>query len=211
MTDAEFKRWWKHHTARFTGIRTWLGKFPETSGGETTRSDVTAAWRDVLRRVDYDDAIEATDRMYAGDETPPRGYDSHPAAVRAIAMKLHREVPNPVQRPKYVGGKETFRCVQCRDDGMVGIYHPETVEAARRPETFDPASICSAVVRCTCSIGSAKPDRLGSFFDAKRHCRAPEPCRMNDPEEIERLLAFAKGLGAVENLENYEPAFEEFA
>lgn len=152
MTAEEFRTWLRHHVTTFTGVGSWLASFPTTEGAQPTQAQVRATWFRVLEQTALDDAKDATDALFRGDEQFPHpGFDCHPATVRRLARGFARFRTPPEQAPSY-GREETFRCLQCRDQGLVLVLHPEVVRAARDDAArwLAVGSTYSAVVCCTC-------------------------------------------------------------
>src|ERR1035437_4114637 len=110
MTRDEFKEWFRHHSARFTGIRVWLDKM--TKGADApSEAEVLRAWYGTLCHVDLDAAKKASDAMHAGDGEveEPTGYDRHPRAIRKACGTARRQSSD--NAPRYdADGNQMFEC-----------------------------------------------------------------------------------------------------
>lgn len=157
MTHDEFREWFKHHVTSFTGVGSWLASFPTvTQGNQPTQAQVRMNWYRVLEHTDLADARAATDSLFRGDDQFPEksGFDCHPATVRKIAKRHSAFRVRPAANPNY-NREETYKCLQCRDVGLVHVWHPQIVREARRDrETWlAVGKVYSACVCCSCQSG----------------------------------------------------------
>lgn len=151
MTPDQFDLWFAKHVNCFTGINAWLTKLPKESDTGSSRQGVLAEWRRTLHRVEYEDAVAATEAMHDGSEEAPH-FDKHPGAVARIALRLHKSTP---PRPPFrIGETETFACLLCRDDGVFTCWHPDSMhKASPRNDQVLEMPLYSCAVACTCSAG----------------------------------------------------------
>lgn len=199
MLRSEFGEWLKYHTAAFTSVGSWLGKMPE-EGTESTpsRADVVERWFAALRSIDLVDAKAATDELFAGREAEPRGFDRHPAAVAAIAVQLRRRrAPRRDPEPRRIDGQAAYRCLLCRDTGVVDCWAPESMRAAHRAVKGDAEwtgdTIYAVAVACSCDAGDRFARNSEPRYDAKRWLKIEGS--IGESEEQQRLLNFMSDYG----------------
>lgn len=191
MTDEEFSRWLQHHQAAYPSLSDWLARVTRQTDGEatTTPEAIMACWANILADVPYDAAIAATDAMARGDEEEPRGYDRHPAAIRAMARRIAARRATMHTRPIRIDGQETYACPRCLDSGVVTIYHPRTIAAARRG-MLTPGTVYTAAAACSCQAGRRWDGYIGRY-DRAEHLvvPAPEPTGADSVRTIEAWAA----------------------
>ena len=137
--------------------------------------------------VDFADAKKATDLLASGEEAEPKGFDRHPAAVRAIARRFHQRHVD--DRPRYVDGQETVQCRRCQDSGFVTIWHHQAMEAAR-DGTLTGANSYKAAAACDCSAGDRHRD-IARFNPRTMLAYVP---RVSLEEERRDLVDFVKSI-----------------
>lgn len=216
MTREEFERWWMHHASRFTGLHSWMSKIPAA-----TRGAVMDAWAAALAGTDYEAALQASGRMFAGEEDKPVGYDEHPAAIVRIAAKL-RTAARQTMTPRTVDGQPTYRCLDCRDFGWVICWHPKTVKQARAGNLSPP--LYTTAVACHCEAGEShlkgmSPRDPGAVvrYDSAKWCKLDwiyegevpvVPPAVDRMEQQQLLCDRLECRGPAATCANYEPAFE---
>jgi len=128
MTRDEFLELQKFIFIRLPDIRAWLAKIPE--GDETL-----IGWFDILKHADFEYAKDAVRRLQSQVVPMPRGWSFLPATIRRIAAEIQqdRNPPQPL-RDRYVGGERVYRCLQCRDSGLVECWHPESLAHLARED-----------------------------------------------------------------------------
>jgi len=206
MTDSEFNEWFSCHASCFTGLHSWLRKFPATDAEakqrhQPTQERILQRWFRVLEDVDLADAKEATDRLHSGEEDEPKGFDKHPGAVRGIARKLRTGGASSGREegPRVVGGVEVVDCVTCQDWGRLWVWHPDDMGRALAGRLGPPYRSCH--VACTCRAGN-RYRRTHRLFDPKRDLpirRADEDGQWrtrdrDDPAEHEALRRFVEAI-----------------
>lgn len=189
MTRTEFTDWFSYHTARFTGVSSWLSKFPQQPRreGEPTQSSIVDAWFNTLRHTPLEDAKHGTDVLHSGDEQfPDKGFDCHPMAVRRAAIGASNERRASKTASRYLmAGEPTYRCWLCQDAGTRRIVHPVSIVSAREFMTVDgetllklfhrmenpkgSVDLMSAVVACVCEAGDRWLRFLVQRFDGAKH------------------------------------------
>lgn len=198
MTRDEFRAWWRHHAARFTGLRTWLERIPEVD-----RRDVLAAWFVALRWVALETAKEASERLFGDERAPP--YDRHPAAIRRIAAEIeHEQRASRRSRPCRADGVETVACTDCEDTGVVVCWHPLSVEAARRGEADLHGSPPRKTLAfaCRCRLGESFAAIGTARYDLVQHCRVEADPTL--PCEREHLIEWI-GEGSLSRAQEWRP------
>lgn len=203
MTWDEFRgEWLPAHCAAFTGIRTWLSR--TTKGADApSETQVLKGWYGVLREVDLEAALAASQRMHAGEVEEPKGFDRHPAAIRRACGVSRRSA---AVGPRFdADGNQTYACRDCCDEGWIRCWHPVSIKAAREERLGQPGTIYSNAVVCHCPAGNRHDGRREyPRFDRKRCLPLIDNC---DAKDQERLIDFVEGLKPT----NYDPAFAEFA
>lgn len=142
MTHAEFDEWFDHHCSRFTGVSSWLEKFPEFGTGATQRS-ILDGWYLAVSSLSLANAKWATDQMF-GHATKPRSFDDHPA--RIVELNRNAEVAKGASPSSTHAGPV---CDLCDGTGMAevatdGRFRMRDGSVNPKPYTF---------VACRCSVG----------------------------------------------------------
>lgn len=146
MTKTEFDQWFDHHCSRFTGIGSWLEKFPEIGSGATQKS-VLEAWYLAVSSLSLANAKWATDQMFAS-ANKPRSFDDHPARV----VELNRNAANG--KSDGSGSPRGDRRCVCEGTGMVEVANdrPNGVPMfCMRDQTPNPKPFVT--VACNCNMG----------------------------------------------------------
>lgn len=138
MTPDEFDQWLDHHAGMYPGVKRWLAK-PENEG-------VEAAWERLLSRTSLEAAKRASMELFEQDEQP-RGFGEHPRAVKRLAWELRPKQ----QVARKIDGQDTFRCLRCRDSGVVSVVNPATLRAVWRDHESHGVRWCA--VACDCEAG----------------------------------------------------------
>lgn len=203
MTHSEFHTWLAYHRAKFTGLGRWFATVTadhKRNDDAPSLDDVMTSWYRTLKPSSLEHAKEATDKL--GDhDTEPKGWDRHPMAIAGICRKLRGEGrgSSGEKKRRYVDGEEVYECLQCKDYGYVGVWHPNAMRAARDGEPVHATIIRTMStfewsVRCTCKAGVCLPSDIPVFnpktmlpFKGMPFDRSKEP---------EDLLAFVVGRGA---------------
>lgn len=212
MTENEFRqRWFPHHTAQFTGIIAWLGKFPAATSktGLPGQEDVLRAWYRQLASLDIDLAIAASDELAnSAEDFQPRSFDRHPAAVVAIAKRLGRDRAPQHEGPRYVDGHEVFRCSTCLDTGAVTVWHPQTIAAVKAGK-FEWRYAYECAVPCTCESTRGLGWMKCKPYDANTML-ATKPW-LPKVEQLAELTAFVAGLDERRLAAKQHREFDEFS
>lgn len=205
MTLSEFDQWLTYHRAKFTCLTQWFEKINKRHAQDDTEpsfDDTMTSWFRTLRRYDLADATRATDMM--GVDVPePAAYDrhKHPMVISEICRKLRgssQQVAGERKR-RYIDGEEVFECLLCKDEGLVEIWTPYAMRAARdgQPvhETIMRTQSCfSWSVRCTCKAANQWPRDMPVFNPDTMLPYTGMP--FDRSEEPADLLEFVVGRGA---------------
>lgn len=208
MKYAQFEQWLKYHIASFPGMTGFLSKLkgaddPNRGEWEPTREDVIGAFYRALRDTELDDAKRATDRMKAGDEEEPRGFDRHPTEIAKIAARHRRSTEN---RPVYIDGQRTVGCKHCGDTGSVMVWSWKAARAARNGEPIPIDRSGTVTLRCPCEAGEHYRNSEGfGVFDPEKHMPIT-PCLQEDADEQDKLRESVARCKP----ENHESAFDQF-
>lgn len=100
------------------------------------------------------------------------------------ACEKHLPATDPEEAPRY-------KCLDCRDTGMVSVWHVTAMAAAKRG-TFDRkrhTSLCK--IRCRCFAGDRYP-AFSQTYNPDKWLRVENASRQ---EEIDRLHAYMKSYG----------------
>lgn len=112
MNAQEFETWMNEHAASFSSVKNHFDKLNDEG-----RRAGAKAWFAVLGGIDLDVARKATQALFTGKDRP-RFVDDHPSAVLEASKKIRTERK---EAGKYVDGQRTYRCVQCRDNGVITL------------------------------------------------------------------------------------------
>ncbi len=151
MSPDEFSEWLEYHQAAFPGVADWMRK--NTPKDATTEQRPAYHWRRALFDVDSLDAKRATDAMLSGYLEEPRGYSSHPKAIRRWCKTIGGGERREQNKPEYVDGERVYSCSLCEDRGTVPIMHPRTVGEAASGVEFGEIHWQTCVAACTCEKG----------------------------------------------------------
>jgi hypothetical protein len=191
VTHEQFLEWYAHHRSAFPGIDAWLGRIDRAAKSEADlrSADVLRGWRRVLADIELADAKRATDEMARGDIDEPRSFDGHAKAIRRSAKASRFERGKGPGRVVWFDGERSVRCSVCGDAGLVIVFHPKSMQAARQG-TLDRLSSYSCGVACTCEARARWPG-VEIEFDERTMCR----CEHHPTEDdCERLRAFFTGV-----------------
>ncbi len=197
MKPNEFKSWWSSHRAVFPEMNTWLGKVPRED-----QQGTVLAWQRAMEDISLEDAEAATQAMLRGDIKKPFQCSDHPAAIIGYARQLRNNRvghSEPIRR--WHDGEETYRCPICRDDGLLSVWHEESMFAsvgrggllsrlgkAPRPS----AMLVTMTVVCTCQAGDAYEQSHVMRYNERIHM-IPDR-RASAAEELDRLREFTEAL-----------------
>lgn len=190
MTEKDFFGWCKAHFTAFPSVEQGMEYAVSKENATISVNDILKSWREVLRYVPLDAALEATRQLQAGTEERPKLWEDHPAAVRRIANKLGRKM----QSKRYYDGTEAIDCLLCGDSGYVTVWHTvsmaqmESVVTGHLPKFEGPKASYSASTLCTCQRGQRIQANGQSVYDPDVWCRMQYGPRYQD--DIERLRAF---------------------
>lgn len=194
MNYDQFQQWLAHHSAKYSGLTKWIGLLP-------AREKTLQAWYYAMRDVDLDHAKQASDRIFAGVEPEPHGWDRHPSTIRAIALRLADEARDE-WRPAVVDGEQVYRCAVCLDQGYVSVWSPPAMDAARRGELRDflkqkwkPRTVA---VACKCTLGRSISAKCGvpGLTPVLLPAEMPTGCEKEQQRliaHVERLRPVARG------------------
>lgn len=136
--------------------------FPQTAEWMAGRRDVAAtrsAWQRALIDVELTDCRQATEAFLRGEEEPPKTPQDWPRFIRRVALRLAGQRRRDRDRHRHsFDGEETFGCLMCQDTGLVTVWHPKSMQAARDGKLAPEGNVprYSAVVRCGCPEGDKR-------------------------------------------------------
>jgi hypothetical protein len=157
MTDADFDLWTADTWRKFPAIAAWI---------RTTGGDLLCDWRDALAPCELSDLLAVNTRMLSGDDDGPGKFTSDwqglPAHVRrlAAAVRLRREIAEPLDRSTYEPQGPRYRCSDCRDSGRRFVAHPSMLAAWYRGDVGS-AKYRTAIVLCECQQSNPIRTRQG--------------------------------------------------
>ena len=140
MVEGEFNQWLEHHIEAYPGLAPWL---------EENESQ-TNFWMRTLISVEFEEAVAATDELYAA-EKQPMGYSAHPRAILAIVRRNRGSKEPDV---KYVDGERVFKCWRCEDSGYVSVLSPNTLKRLWKDKPNEGLRGCA--VLCNCETGNLR-------------------------------------------------------
>lgn len=79
-----------------------------------------------------------------------------------------------------------YRCPTCLDDGLVIVFHQQTINALR--ERIEPRTWYTKGTRCTCDAGTAKYSKVEPF-DELRMCRSDYHPSEADRESLREFVS----------------------
>jgi hypothetical protein len=207
MTYSEFTEWLRHHTAAFIGVATKIQALPTIArDGMPSRDEFAAAWYRTLRDVSLADARAATDKMAAMPEADlPKGFDRHPAKILQIVRGAVKSGGWRPYSPHRVDGQETYRCLACRDTGIVSVWSERSLAAAVDGTLGQPWTVYTVAVRCTCDSAYGR-GWMPDVYDPKQMLAHAIPLTTDD-EERARMALFVQSRKPA----NYHDEFSNFA
>jgi hypothetical protein len=194
MNKNEFKIWQGFHEARFPNWASWLANMDRPDSALSgRRGEVLAAMFESLADVSLADAKEATARLARGDEPEIDQLEQHARAVRTVARRLSSERIKVVLSAKRLTREPTYHCPRCFDEGLLTVWHPETVRFARSEEgaaalRAQSVTTYACAVACECRAGDGYAangwKRLNTFMLVL-------PDGLDRANRIEEMIAFA--------------------
>jgi hypothetical protein len=155
MDRDEFNGWLQKQQKAYPALADWFATLPDHKG-------TLQIWFDALKLVSKEHAEEATMRMIRGVEPLVRYTNWHdtPRFVSEHAECLKRE-SRPRKQWDLPESREvdTFRCVDCRDTGLIDVFHGRDVVAIRRG-TFNRKFVHRSARACVCGIGKSRYEGL---------------------------------------------------
>ena len=183
MNAHEFSDWFSFHSVRFTGVGSWLAKFPDekprSEAEPITKRAILKAWRGILADVSLDAATQASEALANGDESfSERGFDCHPRDVRRVAIGIRRSSGGSDRTQRYIGGERTYACPECLDTGAIVVALAKSLRAARDGDLFhkdhNPTGetpLYSGTAACSCEAGQQFAGWGCARFDEERMLR----------------------------------------
>lgn len=195
MNAVEFLNWQGFHAARFPLWGSFLRNLPKDAcEGQATQGDVLAAMAETLADVSLADAKEATRRLARGDEFDVDKFDQHPKVVRAIARRISSDRLKVTLQGRKPPREPRFTCKMCWDEGVVTVWHPETVRDCRTLEGCEAIlaskkTAYTCVVACgACQLGADKVTHGYRRFDDRM---LVVPDGLNRQQRLQELVEFA--------------------
>ncbi len=192
MTNDEFQRWFAHHRTCYPRIDAWLGRLK----GEYDSKAVLRNWYKALQDVDLEDAMTATDAMFRGDFAEPREWDQHPSTIRKSAkgFAANRRTTTFESKPRFINGEPVYHCRDCLDQGLLTVWHPQSIKAMRDGTFGGTFTEYTCAVRCTCDAAN-KYRWIPHVFDDRK--MVPSAYRPSD-EDRQALADFVNAVPAVQ-------------
>lgn len=141
MEANEFNTWLQGHTARFTGLRSYL----EQDAGDTKIAD---DWFDELRQFTIEDLKYATRQCLLADEKV--WPDRQLKAIKGYAESKARDRRYVEAAPENF--QNSYRCIKCRDAGTRRLLAVDRNECERLSEVTR-AHLIDCVAACQCKAG----------------------------------------------------------
>ena len=145
MNATDFETWLDYHGELFPSLSSWLEN--------RIAKGVVRGWKKAMARTDLADAKQSSDNMLAGDIRRPFLEEEHAAAIIKESRRLKTERLRDVPRKFTPGGKESYRCLECRDEGVRHVWHWRSLKAVQEGKLGNPFTLYSAVVACECQAG----------------------------------------------------------
>ncbi len=153
MTRDEFDNWLDGvHAGCFPGVAGWLRKMDASE-----RAAVLAEWFNVLRFHPLPECEQASRELW-NQESEPKGFGKHPIIIsRMLRKKKHEREHAAAKKERWqppVDGEPTYKCLECRDEGIVQCFHPKTVDELKRALDGDHIMPCTVGRACGCDAGN---------------------------------------------------------
>lgn len=134
MEPREFSEWLAYHGAAYP-------HWEQQIAALKNPSQTLAVWRKAFLDVTYEACKQATDEMITGAlGKRPYEIQDHVALICSRA----KEIDAAAKRHTYkFHDPESYRCLQCRDDGIVLVLDPRSIGG----------DSCRAAVWCSCDSG----------------------------------------------------------
>ncbi len=141
-----FSEWLKYHQSIFPNVGKWIADLADP------RAQVES-WKKVLSGCDFDNCVEASNLIKAGEFDKPMAHEDWPKEIRKISriVASEKRLLATTTPRKVISGHITHSCRDCLDEGMVLVVHLDSYEVARR-DGLD-AILKSMIVPCNCSHG----------------------------------------------------------
>jgi hypothetical protein len=145
MNNDQFNEWLMYHGRLFSNFDEWVAK---------QHDDLIRLWRRSLSNADFEICKQISEDMATGRVEQPAGYGKHINIV--VREEWGRRRSSSAGQQRYVEGQRVYDCSDCRDFGVVLIYHPDFLGAiSGRELTLEQAErlihVCNA--SCPCAAG----------------------------------------------------------
>ena len=154
MTNIDYGDWIKYHLAAFPALDKWLASTDESPDTIRMRN---RHWAKALAAISVEEAKRVTDQLVTGEIESPRGWSAHPTVIRkqvSINRRANREYILDKIRPQPIDNEDTFSCFQCRDSGLIDVWHVKSMKAMREGRFGEHQTDYRCVVRCECEVGN---------------------------------------------------------
>ena len=200
MNNAEFQIWWDHATVVIPSLADWAAKIRKHP--EKNFDKIIGFWSITLNRVDLTAAKDAIEKL-AQNDMPKynRDFDSIPFRVKSMLSETLTMSPSS----RFIGGSETVKCLECKDEGFLSVWHHVSVVAMRKGE-FDPKRHQrTSAVRCTCEAGHLKSKNI-TMSNPSQHCVAED----TRDEGVEALRSFCNPHSRAKTLAGFDKGLAGF-
>lgn len=153
MTGKEWDEWFADFAARFPAATGWI--FGGKSDPEIRAIKLT--WVEVMKGLDKQDVLAVSRKVQSGELEQWASNDKIPAF---FAHHGRMERINRNARPETEDWRRnSYKCLLCRDSGMVYCWHPQALRWLQRGNRLEPGcgvSHHSYAVPCSCPQGDTK-------------------------------------------------------
>lgn len=111
--------------------------------------DLYETWRETLVGVPVQSVESAMSSWIRDNHFKPK-----PSEIRRHALEIASGKSNSQPEPEH-WQKNTFKCLQCEDMGLVTAWHPDTVKSVQARDEKPKLRTC--VYRCNCEKGQQHP------------------------------------------------------
>ena len=145
MNASDFDTWLRFHLELFPSLAKWVQA--------RAHRPAIKAWRKAMTHVELADCSAASEHMLAGEPRRPFLEEDIAATIVKESRRLKTERLRDVPRKFTPGGKESFHCLECRDEGVRHVWHWRSLKAVQEGKLGNPFTLYSAVVACECQAG----------------------------------------------------------
>ena len=176
MNQADAQKQFQRVLDAYPSYRDYLANDPSVRDPAAT----LAAWCGMLGACDSVDVLAAVDDIVSGETSPRDDYQAKDELARTIRKrafdKQRKRLRSAIKIGRVSDLSGRFNCIDCRDSGLVSIWHPDVVAHVRKNGIDGPCTKNTCNAACKCIAGShwrKGNDRVPALreFDTNIMCR----------------------------------------